>query len=176
MKNSNKFSTRTIAYAAIFIALSVAVNTMRIGSVSFGGFPIIFSGYALGPVLGFIVGGVADLVGFLVRPSATGGFNPLFSLTSALTGAIPVIVTRALGDRYPKYKLWKVFVGILVGQVITSVLLVPLFIALIAGKKELFYTWVVKAGTKQAVSIPIYAVLLNIIFEPLTKVIKFDEV
>lgn len=174
MKKS-KFSTRTIAYSAIFVALSVVINTVRIGSVSFGGFPIILSGYALGPLLGFIVGGVADLVGFLIRPSATGGFNPLFILTSALTGAIPVLVTRALGDRYPKYKLWKILVGVLIGQTITSVILVPIFRSLLYGKNTVWY-YMVKAGTKQAVSIPIYGVLIKAVLDPLTKIFNFQDI
>lgn len=172
MVKKSIFTTKKIAYAAIFIAISVAINTMRIGSISFGGFPIIFSGYVLGPLMGFIVGGLADVVGFLIRPSATGGFNPLFTLTSALTGAIPIIVTKLLGDKYPNYKLWKIFLGIFIGQTITSVVMVPIFISLIAGKNTVWY-YIYKAAAKQIVSIPIYAILLKAINDTITKHFDF---
>lgn len=174
MQKNSKMTAKTIAYASIFVALSVAINTVRIGSVSFGGFPIILSGYALGPVMGFMVGTLADLVGFIIRPSSTGGFNPLFILTSALTGAIPVIVTGMLGDKYPTFKLWKLLVGILVGQAITSVILVPIFRALLYGKNTVWY-YMVKAAAKQAVSIPVYAVLIKAVLDPLTKLFNFRE-
>ena len=175
MQKNSKLTTKSIAYAAIFVALSVAINTVRIGSVSFGGFPIILSGYALGPLMGFMIGGLADIVGFLIRPSATGGFNPLFILTSALTGAIPVIVTAMLGDRYPKFKLWKIIVGVLVGQTITSVILVPIFRSLLYGKNTVWY-YMVKAGAKQAVSIPIYGVLIKAVLDPLIKIFNFRDI
>lgn len=173
MNKKSFLTTKKIAYVGIFIALSVAINTLRIGSISFGGFPIIFSGYVLGPVLGFVVGGLADLVGFLIRPSATGGFNPLFTLTSALTGAIPIIVTRVLGDKYPNFKFWKVLIGVLVGQTITSVIMVPFFISILYGKNTVWY-YMTSAAVKQAVSIPVYSILIMSINKVLSKQYDFS--
>lgn len=174
-KNKEKFTTRRIAYIGIFIAISVVVNTLRFGYFSFGGLPIILSGYALGPVSGFIVGGLADIIAFAVRPSASGGFNPLFSLTSALTGAIPVIVTRKLGGKYPDFSLPTLFAGIFVGQTLTSVIMVPFFISIIAGK-NIFIPQLIKAASKQVTSIPLYSVIIKAIFKPIADVVKFEEV
>lgn len=148
-------STSKIVYSSIFIAMSVAINTVRIGEVSFSGFPIIYSGYVLGPVMGFIVGSIADIVAFIIRPSSVGGFNPLFTITSGLTGFIPVITTKLLGDKYPKFKLWKVFIGIMIGQVVTSVVLAPIFQKFLYAR-PLIQT-MTSAGIKQAFSIPVYA-------------------
>lgn len=171
---TDKFSTNRITYIAIFVALSVAINTARIGSISFGGFPIIMSGFFLGPINGFIVGGVADIVGFIIRPSATGGFNPAFVLTSALTGAIPVVVTRFLGERYPNYSLWKVIIGIFVGQMITSVLMVPMFRVMFFGGNTFLY-FAGKAFIKQIISIPIYGFLITTVNESLRRSVNFDR-
>lgn len=168
------FTTVSIAHMSIFVALSVIINTLRVGSVSFGGFPIIFSGYLLGPLPGFIVGGVADLLGFLIRPSSF-PFNPLFTLTSALTGAIPIIVTKALGEKYPDFSLIKVLIGIFIGQMLTSVILVPIFSFWLYGANTLPFL-MGKAFAKQIVSIPIYAVLLTILNERLSKVIDFRKI
>ncbi|RVU55457.1 folate family ECF transporter S component [Anaerosphaera multitolerans] len=175
MQKNSKFSTRQIAYAAMFIALGIIVNSLRIGSfLSFGGFPIILSGYALGPVMGFIIGAITDVLAYIVRPSATGGFNPVFILTSALTGAIPVIVTQMLGDKYPEFKLWKIIVGIVVGQFTTSVFMVPYFISILYGK-HLFIPSMIKAAIKQSYSAPLYGLLVKIIFNSLKNKFKLRE-
>ena len=174
-KLNKKFSTYRLTYLAIFVALSVVINTARIGSVSFGGFPIILSGYFLGPVNGFIVGAVADLVGFIIRPSSSGGFNPLFILTSALTGLIPVLVTRLLKEEYPKYSFIKVLAGIFVGQMLTSVIMVPFFRVMLYGNNTFIY-FATRAFTKQIVSIPIYAFLVVTIAEKVGANLNFKKI
>lgn len=177
LRNREKkpMTANMIAFTGIFVALSVVINSLRVGDISFGGFPIIFAGYALGPVAGFIVGGVADIVGFLIRPSATGGFNPLFVLTSALTGAIPVLVTNLLKSKYPKYEFWKVLVGIFVGQMLTSVIMVPIFRVILFGGNTVWY-FAGKAFIKQIFSIPVYALLITSVGDTLYKVIDFERV
>ncbi|MDY6085235.1 MAG: ECF transporter S component [Peptoniphilaceae bacterium] len=160
------FTARRVAQMGLFVALGVAINTVRVGALSFGGLPIIFSGYFLGPLGGFIVGGVTDLVAFIVRPSSA-GFNPVYTLTSALTGIIPVVVTNLLGER-DHYTFPKVLIGVLVGQVVTSVVLVPLFMSFFispeSGKAQFF-----KMLVKQAFSIPVYAFLTVTMLQSIKK-------
>lgn len=170
---SNKFTTNRLTYLALFVALSVAINTVRVGSISFGGFPIILSGYLMGPVNGFLVGAVADLLGFIIRPG--GAFNPVYTLTSALTGAIPVVVTALLKEKYPNYSFLKVLVGIFVGQMLTSVIMVPFFMSIFLGKKT-FLGYAAGAFIKQIISIPIYSFLTVSINESLSKGINFQKV
>lgn len=170
---SGTYSANKITYMALFIALGVVINTVRIGSISFGGFPIILSGYLLGPIPGFIIGALSDILGFIIRPSGF-GFNPIFTLTSALTGAIPVIVTRLLGERYPRYSFIKVLIGVFVGQMLTSVILVPIFSQLLYMK--IFSVEATKAFIKQIVSIPVYSFLIVSLNDRLSKVIKFDKI
>lgn len=143
---------------ALFIAIGVVINSLRVNGISFGGLPIIFSGFMLGPVSGFIVGALTDVVAFIVRPSATGGFNPIFMLTSALTGFIPVFVAKLLNRNKDNYKLWQIFIGVLVGQMFTSVLLVPYFIHILYHKN--YFVTVSKAFAKQLFSIPIYSIII----------------
>ena len=176
-------TTRKLAFSALLVALSVAINSARIGSISFGGFPIIFSGLVLGPGIGFIVGAVADIVGFLIRPSATGGFNPLFILTSALTGFIPGAKVLLLKDKYPNYKIWTVFIAIAVGQLITSVIMVPFFITILYTKTVFaspefwtaFFVRVAKPLANQAINVPIYALIFTIIINPISKAVDLTK-
>ncbi|MDK8276494.1 MAG: folate family ECF transporter S component [Peptoniphilus duerdenii] len=165
-------STRRITYMAVFIALSVVINTMRFGSVSFGGFPIIYSGLVLGPVNGLIVGAVSDVLGFIIRPSS-GGYNVVFTLTSALTGLIPIMVVKLFKVKYPNYKFYQVLLGIFIGQMLTSVIMAPYFQALLFGKNT-FYYYATKAFIKQAVSIPLYAALFTSMTESIKDSIDFE--
>lgn len=182
-KKRKVFTTKTLTYSAMLVALSVAINSLRIGNISFGGFPIIFSGLTMGPIVGFVVGGVADVIGFIIRPSASGGFNPLFILTSALTGLIPGLVIILLKDKYPNYKPWKVFIAIATGQLITTVLMVPLFITYLRQSNLLgtsafwtsYYARVTLAFSRQALNVPIYTVLFSSIIKPLSKTFNPDK-
>ncbi len=165
-------STRRITYMGVFIALSVVINTMRFGSVSFGGFPIIYSGLVLGPVNGLIVGAVSDVLGFIIRPSS-GGYNVVFTLTSALTGLIPIMVVKLFKVKYPNYKFYQVLLGIFIGQMLTSVIMAPYFQALLFGKNTFIY-YASKAFVKQIVSIPLYAALFTSMTESIKDSIDFE--
>lgn len=160
------FTPKHIAQMSIFIAIGVVINSMRVGFLSFGGLPIVLSGYIFGPVGGFIIGGVTDLVAFLVRPSSY-GFNLAFTLTSALTGAIPVLVTDALGGK-KVLTFWRVLVGVVIGQFLTSVILVPLFMSLFIGEAAAKATFF-RALVKQTFSAPVYAVLVLSLMQALAK-------
>lgn len=152
-QNRGMFSTKLTVYMSVFIALSVAINTLRIGSISFGGFPIIYSGLALGAIPGFLVGAIADVVGFLLRPSGN-AFNWLFCLTSGLTGMIPALFFMIPGIAKHKKNAFFIFCSILIAQLVTSVGIVP------AGRYWLFeHPYIVtltNAAVKQAYSIPLY--------------------
>lgn len=168
------FSARTLSYLAMFIALSVVLNTLRVGPISFGGFPIIYGGLALGPVFGFIIGMVSDLLGFLVRPSGN-GFNLAFTLTSSLTGAIPVLVLRLFGnDPKNKQNFIKVLIGIFFGQTITSVIMVPYFMKLFYGFN--FWERLIKAFSKQVWSIPLYAFIFVSTWKVVSKQVDFKSI
>lgn len=160
-----KINIKTIVISGFLIALNVVLSRIITipGIISFGGFPIIFSGIVFGPVVGGIVGGVGDVVSFIVRP--TGAFMPHFILTSALTGVIPGILTKVLKNDLTKPKLWKIFISIFVGQVITSVLMVPYFRLILFSHP--FIATMLKAATKQAINIPAYSIIIKILIQSL---------
>lgn len=167
------FTVNKISYMAMFVAIGVIINTARVGNISFGGFPIILSGYILGPLPGFIVGAVTDLAAFIVRPSVN-AFNPLYTLTSALTGLLPVLISGILGERYPKYSFIKVLIGIMVGQLLTTVILAPIFTTILYGKYSFWYL-ALNALIKQAVSVPVYAFLSISVIDRISKVVNVKE-
>ncbi|SCG84007.1 hypothetical protein DW1_2443 [Proteiniborus sp. DW1] len=162
-----KINTSTIVISGFLIALNVVLSRIITipGIINFGGFPIIFGGIVLGPIVGGIVGAVGDVVSFIVRP--TGTFMPHFVLTSALTGVIPGLLVKVLKNDTANPKLWKIFISILVGQVITSVLLVPYFRQVLFGHP--FIATMLNAARKQAVNVPLYSIILKILVQSLHK-------
>ena len=160
-----KLDSKTLIIASFLIALNIVLSRIITipGIISFGGFPIVFGGIVLGPVAGFIIGAVGDIVSFLVRP--TGAFMPHFVLTSALTGFIPGVITMLLKNKLESPKLWKIFVAILVGQVITSVVMVPYFRMVLFSHP--FVLTMAKAASNQLLSIPIYTIIIKGLVEGL---------
>ncbi|MBC8589848.1 folate family ECF transporter S component [Wansuia hejianensis] len=168
-----KLDVKVIVISGFLIALNVVLSRIITipGVISFGGFPIIFGGIVFGPIAGFIIGAVGDIVSFMVRP--TGPFMPHFVLTSALTGFIPGILTIVLKNKLEDFKLWKAFIAILVGQVITSVLMVPYFRLILFDHP--FVLTISKAASKQAINIPTYAVMIKILVQSLYKAGTLQE-
>lgn len=162
-----RLSVKRMTYYSILIALNVVLTrfgSIRIGGggveivrIGFGGFPIIFAGIVLGPVAGAIVGGVGDIVGFIISP--IGPYMPHFTIAAILTGVIPGLIMKLFNR--PKFTFWKLVIAIGIGQVITSVLLVPIFL------QRLFSTpLVVTIPTRiqsQLIQIPLYAFFVRTI-------------
>jgi len=121
----------------LFIALSVILTRIAslriaIGSVEgirigLGKLPIILGGIIFGPLAGGLIGGFSDLLGYFINP--IGAYMPHFTLTSALTGIIPatiLLITK-------KENVLHLTLAITVGQVITSMILIPYFLHILFG-------------------------------------------
>lgn len=162
-----KMSTKQMVRLSILVALNIVltrVGSIRIGGggvelvrIGFGGFPIIFAGILFGPAAGGIVGVVGDIVGHFMSPM--GPYMPHFTLTAALTGIIPGLVIGRFKE--PKMTFWKLVLAIGIGQVVTSVILVPYFM------KTLFSVPMITTMPGriigQAIHIPLYAFITQII-------------
>ena len=84
-------NTRSLTVAAMLLAVSVILSFLKIPvtnliEIRFNSLPIAISGYLFGPVMGGIVGMLADILGYIVKP--TGPFFPGFTISSAVTGVI----------------------------------------------------------------------------------------
>ncbi len=85
-----------LVFASVFVALAVLLKisfeiyfTPQL-RFNFCNVPIMMSGIFLGPVWGFAVGAVTDIVNYLIKPA--GAMHWGFTLSSALTGCIPGII------------------------------------------------------------------------------------
>ena len=91
MMRPPKISVQTLTISAMLIALGVVLSVLiiplsNITEITLTGLPIAVGGYLFGPWMGFIIGALIDVCGFLAVPR--GPFFPGFTLSTALVGLI----------------------------------------------------------------------------------------
>lgn len=93
-------STKRITMIAMFAAISVALNMLTIitgvkyFAISFTYIPAFVAGAFMGPVSGFLVAFLGDLIAGFIRPLGT--YNPIIGIASGLLGFIPGVVFKLL--------------------------------------------------------------------------------
>ena len=164
-----RLTAKNIVIYGMLIALNVVltrVGSIRIGAVGtevvrigFGGFPIIFAGILFGPIAGGIVGAIGDIIGMIISPM--GAYMPHFTLTAALTGIIPGLIMMNCKDIACRASIKRLLLAIGVGQIVTSIILVPYFMNTLFGVP--FGVSLPPRLISQAISIPLYAYATKII-------------
>ncbi len=106
--------TRVVVNCGLLIAISIVLKILFEVYIPLGGFPslrlnitalpIMLSGILLGPLAGFAVGFISDLLCFVIKPG--GPFFIGFTLASGLTGLLPGLLFMFLRKRETKYLEW----------------------------------------------------------------------
>ena len=101
---------KKIVISAMFLAIAVSLNMLSsfyiplFGAnsvkVSFGGVFTLFPAILFGPLYGAVVGGLSDLIGYILKP--TGAYIPFLTLTAALGGALQGFLWMSLKKRNDK--------------------------------------------------------------------------
>ena len=135
-----KISSHKITNMGFLIALSIILTRIASVRIAIGGvegiriglgkFPVVLGGILFGPLAGGLIGGFSDLLGYIINP--IGAYMPHFTLTSALTGIIPVVVLRLL-KRTEEIKMIELGFSIAIGHIITSLIMIPYFLHTIFG-------------------------------------------
>lgn len=153
-------------FASIRIAIG-GVEGIRLG---FGALPIIMAGVYFGPLGGAVVGAIADVVGFFLSP--IGVYMPHFTVTSALTGALPGLVWYRYADREGLPKVSELILYVGGTQIITSVFMVPYFLEVLFGI-PLAIT-IIPRLVAQIIQIPIYSFILRLLLDRLVQIGVFS--
>jgi ECF transporter S component (folate family) len=164
-----KINTRKLVFLSLLTALGIVltrflslrlplfgVEGIRIG---IGSLPMIFAGMVFGPVAGGLVGAVTDVVGFWISPM--GAYMPHFTLTAFLTGFIPGFVMIYIFKNVRNFKT--LLISIAIGQIITSIILVPYFIHILFGVP--FKPLLIPRLIGQPINIIVYSYLVKILFK-----------
>ena len=115
-----------MTYAGVFIALSIVLTRVftvpiqiagiQAIRINLGFIPIILAGIILGPKYGGAVGGIADILGYLLN-SGGGAYFPGFTLTSAMVGILPALMMLKF-----KLNIFILFVSIFITTLTVTVL------------------------------------------------------
>ncbi|MCF0130354.1 MAG: folate family ECF transporter S component [Pseudobutyrivibrio sp.] len=109
---------KVLTTCAMLLALAIILGMFKIPinsiiEIRFGSIPIAIAGSLFGPAVGAIVGGAADIVQFVVKP--TGPYFPGFTISSMATGVIFGYILRAKSG---KVSLVRVVIAELIYSVI----------------------------------------------------------
>jgi ECF transporter S component (folate family) len=169
-----KISSRIITNIGLLIALSIILTriaSIRIAiggiegvRIGFGGLPIILGGLMFGPLAGGIVGGVSDILGYIVNP--IGAYMPHFTLSSALTGIIPVLFLHI--SRKDSLNILNLILAIAIGQIITTAIMVPYFLHILFGIP--WKVLIIPRLVSVPINILIYSLLIRIILTRYQKI------
>lgn len=154
-----------------FASFRVTIGAVEGIRVGVGSLPSILAGIVLGPLYGALCGAAADVVGFFVSP--LGGYMPHFTLTAALTGAIPGAVFLVLQSG-PKAtaKVLPLVLGIAASTAVVSWGLTPYFLHTLFGldTKVILIPRIV-AGL---VELPLYVVITKAVYDR-TRTLRRDR-
>ena len=150
-----KVNIRTIAVMAMLTAVSIILARL-LGfyltpslRVSFDYFPIILAGVCFGPVVGAVVGGLADFLGSTVF-SGLGFFPPLILgpiLAGLVAGLLAKVAFRNNLDRW-----WKVMVVSCTADLLCNLLWGTFALSLLYGMPFLSYL-LIRAPLKLAIAV-----------------------
>ncbi len=119
-------STRILIVAALLVAMSIVLgkfgainigNSIRIG---FGGMPIQMAGIFFGPVIGAVVGLVADVAGCILKGYS---INPIITLGSTCIGLVSGLMFHYALKPMKKVLLPKIAISTVAAHAVGSMLI-----------------------------------------------------
>ena len=164
------WSSRTIVMLGLMMAVTIiltrflAINVGGWFRLSLGSVSTILTGMWFGPAAGFIAGAAADVIGLMISPS--GGWLPLITLSAAMWGVIPALMTGLVkGSRNRKILmicLSVIITSVVCQLVLTTLALVSLYgVSILPGRALQF-----------GCSTPVYCLLVSFLyFSPVTGMI-----
>ncbi len=101
----------------LFLGITVDMFGGLVKDINLSPTTIMFSGIILGPVYGGLVGGLTDILVYLVRP--LGSYNPIFTITNILIGLLPGLFFL----KHQRHSLLRISICTIVTQTLCSFIL-----------------------------------------------------
>lgn len=166
MEELKKISVLTTA--AMLLAISVILSFFKIPisqviEIRFGFLPIAAGGMLFGPFVGGVMGALADIIGYVVKP--TGAYFPGFTISGIVSGVLYALVL------YKKeITVKRVIVAQLLQTVVISFLLNNIWLSILY--KSGFAAIFMARLAKTCIMFPIEVILLYLIMQAVKKMNK----
>ncbi len=170
--NQPRLSVSVITFCALMVALNIifgrflSVLYLPHARFSLAILPILLTGIYLGPILGFVVGVVADVVGMLI--SGVGLFHPGITFTTGLRGVLPGLIMILW---HHKRRIWTWLTIVFADLIIASLLLQSLWFVQRAGATKTYWAVLLGRVPNSVVLAVAYFILLCILVPVLDKVL-----
>lgn len=153
-----------VALAAILGFFKIPIN--QFVEIRFSSFPIAIAGAFFGPIPGLIVGALADIVQFIVKP--TGAYFPGFTLSSAIGGLIFgfILQNKSNTVSIPRIILSEVLYTVIVGLLINTLNLCILYGKFADQGISVYFAYMLTRLPKEAIMCPINCILLFLVLKP----------
>ena len=113
------------------LSVRIAIGGVEAIRLGLGKLPVIFTGIFMGPLAGGLVGGISDLIGYMINPM--GAYMPHFTVGAALTGILPGLVFF-IGSRDPlRASTISLVIAVSLPMVFITVLYTPYFLESLFG-------------------------------------------
>ncbi len=156
---------RVLAGTGMLSAIAIVLGFFKIPltqlvELRFSSLPVAAAGYLFGPVCAGAVGFVADVGGYLVRP--TGPFFPGFTITSIVSGIIFGCILHG-----HKPSLRRILAAQILYTLICGILLNSLWLTILYGRG--FIAVLSARLVKELIMIPVNTAMLAVLMEPLRR-------
>lgn len=169
-ENSQKNMIRRLTVSAMLLATSVIFGFFKIplsqvSEIRLQFLPVAVEGMLFGPLYGGILGGLSDILCYIVRP--TGAFFPGFTLSAILQGVIYGLILKK------DQSLGRILIAQGLDTVIVSLILNPLWLVIMYGNGfiALFTARIIKV----LIMFPINIVLLAVVIAPCRRFILSEQ-
>lgn len=152
---------RRLTVSAMLLAISVIFGFFKIplsqvSEIRLQFLPVAVEGMLFGPLYGGILGGLSDILCYIVRP--TGAFFPGFTLSAILQGVIYGLILKK------DQGLVRILIAQGLDTVLVSLILNPLWLMILYGNG--FIAFFTARIIKVLIMFPINVVLLAVVIAP----------
>ncbi len=168
----SKNSTFRLCSIALLSALSIVFNAYAINltpdiSLSFTYLISFVSGVFMGPVEGFAVGVIGDVIGCIIAPK--GPYAPTVTISSGLLGVLPWVAFKVF-KRLPTVA--KTVIGFAMSFIVCSVLINSTTWYIMYNSKTPYLLYLVTRNTMQLIIVAVNCALACLIYKPVGRVFK----
>ena len=160
-------NTATLTTAAMLLALAAILGMVKIPinsfvEIRFGSLPISVAGNLFGPAVAAVIGGLADIIQFIVKP--TGPYFPGFTISGVVSGIIFGFFF------YKKVMTWqRILVAEIVHTIIVGLVMNTYWLMLLYGNKT-FMAILMSRLVKELVMIPMLTVMMYAITQSVERI------